>query len=68
MKKLEFLRVVRDLKKKKKIHAAFSFDVNIYIKVRDDDDRKLIKRLSDFDELKINVSSVVEEYEDATSN
>ena len=68
MKKLEFLRMARDLKKKKKIHAAFSFDGNIYIKVRADDDRKLIRRLSDFDELKMNVSSVVEDYEDATSN
>lgn len=46
-KNLELLKAARELKKKKKLHAAFSAGGLVFIKLNDKDDSKLVKSMDD---------------------
>jgi hypothetical protein len=51
-KKAELLKKARDLKKNRRIHTAFSFNGKVYIKLHVDDDKIIVRDMSDL--LKIN--------------
>lgn len=40
------LKKARDLKKERRIHSAFSFDGNVYIKVHDGDEKMIVRDIS----------------------
>ena len=50
-KNLELLKKARDLKKQKKIKAAFSSEGRVYIKLTDDSERKLVNSMADLENL-----------------